>query len=64
MPQSHRWIIEVTAGDTLVQSFYETATTKMAALDKAKHKFRGAGAFGRIFEMGPLKFKAFKATKV
>lgn len=60
MPQSTRWLIEVTAGNTPLQSFYETASTEMGALDKAKFKFRGIGGFGRVSEMGPLKFKATK----
>ena len=60
MPHSTRWLIDVTAGHTPLQSFYETASTEMGAIDKAKTKFRGIGAFGRVSEMGPLRFKATK----
>ena len=60
MPHSTRWLIDVTAGHTPLQSFYETASTETGAIDKAKAKFRGIGAFGRVSEMGPLRFKATK----
>ena len=68
MPPSPRWLIEVWAGNTLLDKFYGESTTfegrpietEWEALERAKLRFRGIGGFGRIAEMGPLKFKATK----
>lgn len=51
-----RWRVDVTVDGDLVKTFYETATTSKAAIDKAKHKLRGAVSNAGAFE--------FKSTRV
>lgn len=58
MLQFPRWKVDVTVGRDLVKTLYETATTSKAAIDKAKHKLRGA-----VSSAGTFKFKATKADE-
>lgn len=57
MLQFPRWKVDVTVGNNLVKTTYETATTPAAAIAKAKHKLRGA-----VSSAGKFKFKATKVV--
>lgn len=58
MLQFPRWKVDVTVGRDLVKTLYETATTSKAAINKAKHKLRGA-----VSSAGAFKFKATKVDE-
>ena len=53
-----RWRVDVTVGDDLVKTFYETATTSKAAIAKAKNKMRGA-----VSSAGAFKFKGTRVKE-
>jgi hypothetical protein len=55
MLQFPRWRVDVVVDGDVVKTFHETATTSKAAIDKAKHKMRGA-----VSNAGPFKFKAVR----
>lgn len=50
-----RWRVDVKVDGNLVKTFHETATTGEAAINKAKHKMRGA-----VSSAGTFKFTAKK----
>jgi hypothetical protein len=58
MLQLPRWRVDVTVGNDLVKTTYETATTSKAAIAKAKHKLRGAVSSAGRFKFNATKVKA------
>jgi len=59
-----RWKVDVTVNGDVVRTYYETATTKEAAIAKAKHKLRGSVSSAGAFKFTAKRDGESHATRV